>query len=101
MKLYDNDYAKGVNLLQRNFHSFHIFSTSVSYLTNAPTAPDLFDERPKNEGLIERRAMMDPETLKNNISPGRSFHCYCGIVDPRYIVSYCLKTWLYLRCLFL
>ena len=69
VKLYDNDYAKGVNLLQRKFHSFHIFATSVSYLTNAPIAPDLFDERPKNEGLIKRRAMMDLETLKNNISP--------------------------------
>ena len=100
VKLYDNDDAKGVNLLQRKFHSSHILATSVSYLTKAPTGPYLFDERPKYERLIERHAMMDPETLKN-ISPGNSFHCYCGIVDSRYIVSYCLKTWFYLRCLFL
>ena len=35
VKLYDNDDAKGVNLLQREFHSFHILATSVSYLTKA------------------------------------------------------------------
>ena len=101
VKLYDNDDPKGVNLLQQKFHSFQILAPSVSYLTKAPTGPYLVDERPKYERLIKRRAMMDPETLKNNISPGNSFHCYCGIVDPRYIVSYCLKTWFYLRCLFL
>ena len=101
VKLYDNDDAKGVNLLQRKFHSFHILATIVSYLTKALTGPYLVDERPKYERLIERRAMMDSKTLKNNISPGNSFHRYCGIVDPRYIVSYCLKTWFYLSCLFL
>ena len=37
VKLYDNDDTKGVNLLQRKFHSFHILATSVSYLTNTLT----------------------------------------------------------------
>ena len=101
MRLADLDDVKGVNLLQRKFHSFHILATIVSYLPKAPTGPYLVDERPKYELLIECRAMMDPETLKNNISPGNSFLRYGGIVDPGYIVSYCLKTWFYLSCLFL
>ena len=39
VKLYDNDDAKGVNFLQRKFHSFHLVATIVSYLAKAPTGP--------------------------------------------------------------